>query len=68
MRHLGIAQEVESPALGPIKLVGQPFTLSRTPSRLVSGAPEYGEHTDAILGEFGYGADEIALFRKNGTI
>ena len=68
VRHLGIAQEVESGALGPITLVGQPFTLSRTPSRLVSGAPEYGEHTDAILAEFGYGADDIARFRKNGTI
>jgi crotonobetainyl-CoA:carnitine CoA-transferase CaiB-like acyl-CoA transferase len=34
VRHLGIAQAVESSALGPIKLVGQPFTLSRTPSRL----------------------------------
>ena len=34
VRHLGIAQSVESPALGTINLVGQPFTLSRTPSRL----------------------------------
>ncbi len=68
MRHLGIAQKVESPRSGPITLVGQPFTLSRTPSRLVSGAPEYGEHTDAILAEFGYGADDIARFRANGTV
>jgi len=49
-------------------LVGQPFTLSRTPIRLVSGAPEYGEHTDAILAEFGYSADDIARLRKGGVI
>jgi crotonobetainyl-CoA:carnitine CoA-transferase CaiB-like acyl-CoA transferase len=66
--HLGIAQNVDSPALGSIKLVGQPFTLSRTPSRLVKSAPEYGEHTDDILIEFGYSSEDIARFRQAGTI
>jgi formyl-CoA transferase len=68
VRHLGIAQAVTSPALGEITLVGQPFTLSRTPSRLVAGAPEYGEHTDAVLAEFGYSKDEIAQLRQSGAI
>jgi crotonobetainyl-CoA:carnitine CoA-transferase CaiB-like acyl-CoA transferase len=68
VRHLGIAQNVDSPALGSIKLVGQPVTLSRTPSRLVSSAPEYGEHTDDILTEFGYSSDDIARLRQAGTI
>jgi crotonobetainyl-CoA:carnitine CoA-transferase CaiB-like acyl-CoA transferase len=68
VRHLGIAQEVDSPALGPIKLVGQPFTLSRTPSRLATSAPEYGEHTDAILSEFGYSPDDISALRQAGAI
>ena len=68
VRHLGIAQSVQSPALGTINLVGQPFTLSRTPSQLVSGAPEYGEHTDAILTELGYSANDISKWRQSGTI
>jgi len=68
VRHLGIAQSVESGALGSINLVGQPFTLSRTPSHLVSGAPEYGEHTDAILSELGYSAADISGLRQTGTI
>jgi formyl-CoA transferase len=68
VRHLGIAQSVESPALGTINLVGQPFTLSRTPSRLAYGAPEYGEHTDAILAELGYSANDISKLRQSGTI
>ena len=68
VRHLGLAQDVDSSALGSIKLVGQPVTLSRTPSRLVSSAPEYGEHTDEILTEFGYSSDDIARFRQAGTI
>ena len=68
VKHLGIAQSVMSPALGEITLVGQPFTLSRTPSALVCSAPEGGEHTDEILGEFGYSAAEIARFRKDGAV
>jgi formyl-CoA transferase len=68
VRHLGIAQAVKSAALGDITLLGQPFMLSRTPSRLVSGAPEYGEHTEGILAEFGYSQDDIAHLRQSGVI
>jgi crotonobetainyl-CoA:carnitine CoA-transferase CaiB-like acyl-CoA transferase len=68
VQHLGIAQAVPSSALGTIKLVGQPFTLSRTPSRMVSGAPEFGEQTDEILREIGYAQEDIAQFRKTGAI
>jgi crotonobetainyl-CoA:carnitine CoA-transferase CaiB-like acyl-CoA transferase len=68
VRHLGIAQSVRSPALGEITIVGQPFTLSRTPSRLVSAAPEFGEQTEEILAEFGYSREDIARLRESGAI
>jgi formyl-CoA transferase len=68
VRHLGIAQKVHSEGLGDITLVGQPVRLSRTGSRLAIAAPEYAEHTDAILAECGYGADEIARLRAAGAV
>jgi crotonobetainyl-CoA:carnitine CoA-transferase CaiB-like acyl-CoA transferase len=68
VKHLGIAQEVVSKALGAITLIGQPVSLSRTPSRLATAAPEYGEHNDAVLSELGYSAAEIGAFRKAGAI
>jgi crotonobetainyl-CoA:carnitine CoA-transferase CaiB-like acyl-CoA transferase len=57
-----------SGALGAINLIGQPVTLSRTPSKLATSAPEYGEQADAILGELGYSSAEIAAFREEGAI
>ena len=68
VQHLGIAQTVESPTLGPTTIIGQPFHLSRTPSRLVSAAPECGADTDDILRELGYGADAIAALRAQQVI
>jgi crotonobetainyl-CoA:carnitine CoA-transferase CaiB-like acyl-CoA transferase len=69
VQHLGIAQGVESRALRrPIDLVGQPVTLSATPSRVRVAPPELGEHTDEILAEFGYDQDAIACLRRDGTV
>ncbi|MDT4740690.1 CoA transferase [Bradyrhizobium sp. WYCCWR 12699] len=63
VKHLGIAQDVPNEENRPIRLVGQPVTLSRTPSRMVARPPEFGEQTDEVLKEFGLSADEIAGLR-----
>jgi formyl-CoA transferase len=68
VQHLGIAQNVEHPALGRIELVGQAVSLSRTPSRLAIPSPDPGEHTDAILGELGYSDSEIAGLRERRIV
>ena len=68
VKHLGIAKDVPSRALGTIKLIGQPVNLSRTPTSMVTGAPEYAEQADEILAEFGYSAKDIEAFRKNGAV
>jgi len=63
-----LVQEVDSPKLGRLKLLGVPFTLSRTPGKVVSAAPEKGEHTDEILLELGYGTDQLGELRADGVI
>jgi len=68
VKHLGIAQKVHHPQLGDIELVGQAVTLSRTPSRLETASPDAGEHTDAILGELGYSAGDIARLKEKGVV
>jgi formyl-CoA transferase len=49
-------------------LVGQPVSLSRTPSRLVAPPPGLGEHTGAVLKEFGFSAKQIAKLREANAI
>ena len=46
----------------------QPFTLSRTPSTLAVRTPEFAEHTDEVLREFGFSSDEIKAFRERGSV
>jgi crotonobetainyl-CoA:carnitine CoA-transferase CaiB-like acyl-CoA transferase len=69
VQHLGMAQTVHSDALGrDLTLVGQPVSLSDMPSGITVASPEQGEHTEEILHEAGYSAEEIAGFRERGTI
>jgi formyl-CoA transferase len=64
VEHLGIAQSVTRKDKSKMRLVAQPVTLSRTPSRLAARPPELGEHTSAVLKEFGFSARDIAALRK----
>jgi formyl-CoA transferase len=68
VKHLGIAQDVPNDEDRHIRLVGQPVTLSRTPSKMVARPPEFGEQTDEVLKEFGFGADEIAELRQRKVV
>jgi crotonobetainyl-CoA:carnitine CoA-transferase CaiB-like acyl-CoA transferase len=60
--------EVEHSTLGSVKTIGLPIKFSQTPGKVRSGAPLYGEHTSAILGAYGFDADEIAALHKEGAI
>ena len=68
VKHLGVAQAVDHPELGRVELVGQAARLSRTPARLDTATPGLSEHTDAVLGELGYGAADIAALRERGVV
>jgi crotonobetainyl-CoA:carnitine CoA-transferase CaiB-like acyl-CoA transferase len=64
VKHLGIAQDVPNAEHRHIRLVGQPVTLSRTPSKMVAPPPEFGEQTDEVLVDFGFSESEIAELRQ----
>src|SRR4029078_7469928 len=68
VKHLGMAQHVPNGENRHIQLLGQPVTLSRTPSKMAARPPEFGEQTDEVLAEFGFGKDEIAELRRRKVV
>ncbi len=66
IEHLHMVQDVVSEHLGAQRLVGQPMQLERTPSRIARAAPRRGEHTEEILGELGFGADDLVRMKSKG--
>ena len=68
VEHLGIAQSVDHPTLGTLRLVGQPIEMSRSQSALRTAAPERGQHNVEILRELGFDPVEIEAMKRRGTI
>jgi formyl-CoA transferase len=64
VKHLGIAQTAQRPDGSDQTFVGQGVTLSRTPSKIAATPPEQGQHTDEVLKEFGFAADEIEALHR----
>jgi crotonobetainyl-CoA:carnitine CoA-transferase CaiB-like acyl-CoA transferase len=60
--------EVEHSTLGKVKTLGLPVKFSQTPGKVRTGAPLYGEHTKAVLSDYGFDADEIAALQNEGAV
>ena len=68
VKHLGMAAAVDHPILGPIEIVNQATSLSRTPFRIHAPTPELGQHTDEILDELGVSAGDISALKERGVV
>ncbi len=60
--------DIQHPTLGNVRQVGIAIKLSDTPGSLRSAAPTSGQHSEEVLKDLGFGADEIAAFRGKGVI
>jgi len=59
--------EMEQPELGPVRLLGLPVKLDRTPGDATRPAPALGEHTADVLGEAGFSEDEVRALLESGA-
>lgn len=60
-------RDVSFPGSKPVPIAPPPARLSRGSVELAR-APLLGEHSDEVLADYGFGADEIAGLRSSGTI
>lgn len=60
--------ELDQPgATAPVRLLGVPVKLSRTPGAVAGAGPALGEHTHDVLSGLGYSEDEIAALLESGA-
>ena len=64
----GYIVESEHRQRGPMKVVGEPIFMSKTPPKIAAGTPELGEHTEEKLLELGYSWEDIAQFKEKKVI
>ena len=68
VKHLGIAQSIDTIPFGQTQLVGQPFNLSRSPSIMKQRPPEKGEHNEDVFLDLGYSSEELDELKSKNVI
>ena len=67
LRKSGTVVEVDHPKRGKYLTVGNPIKMSDSPTE-VTRSPLLGEHTDEVLRELGYGANDVAALRAGKVV
>jgi crotonobetainyl-CoA:carnitine CoA-transferase CaiB-like acyl-CoA transferase len=60
--------EVEHARLGPVQTLGLPVKFSKTPGKVATGAPVYGQHTREVLRAHDFSDAEIDALVAEGAI
>lgn len=67
VRAVKASATVQHHELGELEILAPPYTLSRTPGGLRTASPDPGQHSDEILAELGYDAQQCAALREAGV-
>jgi crotonobetainyl-CoA:carnitine CoA-transferase CaiB-like acyl-CoA transferase len=67
LAHRDVLQTVEGPD-GPITLIGSGFKMAHGGGAIDRPPATISQHTDEVLAEAGYGAEEIEKFHQSGVV
>ena len=68
VRYLDPVVEIEHPRAGPVKLLRHPVRYEAGEPHIRRPPPLVGEHTDEILRELGYTAEQICDLHRSGVV
>jgi len=68
IKHLNVITTLPNIYNKDMHYINQPMHLTRTPSKVVSPAPGWGEHTDAVLESLGFNPTEIESLHQQGVV
>jgi crotonobetainyl-CoA:carnitine CoA-transferase CaiB-like acyl-CoA transferase len=68
INHRQMIVDVEHPTHGRVRQFGVAIKLSETPGSVRSAAPLSNEHTDVVLKDLGFGAEEVAGLRARKVV
>lgn len=64
----GMIEEVEHPVIGKMKMIGIPTKFSKTPGKVRTASPLFGQDTAAVLKNLGYDQEYIAKLSESGAV
>jgi crotonobetainyl-CoA:carnitine CoA-transferase CaiB-like acyl-CoA transferase len=64
----GMRQSVAHPAAGEVEMPGSPMNFADLATVVARHPPQHGEHTEAVLDEFGYSSDEVEALRRDDVV
>ncbi len=65
--ELGLAHEVRHPVHGPVRVLGLPVFLHRTPAKVTAPSPLPGQHTREVLRAAGYDVAAVERLLAEGV-
>lgn len=68
VKALDVVRQIARPGADPFETIGPVWRFSDTPAAVQSPPPGLGQHTDEILGELGYSADDIQRLKAASIV
>jgi crotonobetainyl-CoA:carnitine CoA-transferase CaiB-like acyl-CoA transferase len=68
VKHIAPVLEFEHPRAGRVRVLKHPVRYSSGEATVRRSPPDLGEHTDELLTELGFSADQLATMRADGDV